>query len=128
MTTTLDDEVIALRRANADLRGRLDEALAERDEALQRETATREVLQVINSSPGNLTPVFDAILKKAHRLCGVTIGALEIWDGTRVRALAARGLPGEFEDLLRQGYEPKPNDPHWALVNGDRFVHIPELV
>jgi PAS domain S-box-containing protein len=127
MTATLDDEVAELRRTNAELQQRLNEALAERDEAVERETATAEVLGVINSSPGDLAPVFDAMLEKATRLCEAPCALLWVFGGNSFSVAATFGVPKPFADYLGQPLEIQPSIFLGAIRRGEAFVHNLDL-
>jgi GAF domain-containing protein len=108
MSATPDSTFSSPEQRIADLERQLAECKAERDAALQRETATVEVLGVINSSPGDLAPVFEAMLEKAHILCGAPLGSLMLYDGQQFRAAATRGYPREYAALVLGGYPAGP--------------------
>src|SRR5215831_4478424 len=125
--TSPEQRIADLERQLVECRAERDEALAQRDEALEQQTATAEVLQVINSSPGDLAPVFDAMLEKAHALCGAEIRSLTIYDGEKNRAVATRGLAPGLADQLRQGFQPGPAHPIRELLDGARIVQVPDV-
>ena len=108
--------------AVTDVTGRKESDYALR-EALEQQTATAEVLQVINSSPGNLTPVFEAMLEKAMRLCEANFGGLTSYDGEHFHTLALRGLGPEVADAFRDPWKAGPGSYHENLVMGEGLVH-----
>jgi GAF domain-containing protein len=126
MSVTPDSTFADPEQRIADLERQLAECQAERDQGLQRESATAEVLGVINSSPGDLATVFDTILEKAHALCGAVQGALVTFDGEWFRARATRGMPERFAEVLHHGFAPVPGSPVDPLMRGEP-VYTPDL-
>ena len=85
----------------------------ELSEALEQQTATSEVLGVISSSPGELEPVFQAMLANAVRLCDAKFGTLNLYDGEAFRAGALHNVPPAYADI-RRGMVIRP-DPRSSL-------------
>src|SRR5262249_21870521 len=103
--------------------------ITETREALEQQTATAELLGVINSSRGDLAPVFEAMLEKAIRLCGGIQGALWTLEGGRAKAAASRGNTPEFVTLLRERERAGRGPPEAVgLTMRERLLHIPDLV
>src|SRR5215469_16232961 len=128
--STLNDPkaIIAdLQSQLAEVRGTLDQRIAERDEALAREAAIADVLQVINSSPGDLAPDFDATLEKAVRLCDSAFGMMSIWDGERIQRVAWHGISAEQIEAMRQSLAPAPGTPGYRIARGENVVCIADL-
>jgi GAF domain-containing protein len=107
-TTKARTHVDRLRAANADLKKKLAEAL-------EQQTATSEVLGVISSSPGELEPVFQAMLANAARICEAKFGAMYLNEGSAFRTVAMHNAPPAFAEMRRRNPVFRPN-PRIALA------------
>ena len=123
-----DDRIGEVGNTIAALRAELAQAQAERDEALAQQAAAAEVLQVINASPGDLAPVFEAILEKALRLCEANFGTLMTWDGEHFHRGASRGIPAALLDATIYPIAPAPGGVAERLVRGEKIVSIRDIL
>ena len=96
-------------------------------EALQQHAAIAEILEVINSSPGDLAAVFDAILKKSTHLCEAAYGMLYRYDGEFFHAVALQAVPTAYAKYLREPIQPSPANALGRLLKGEALVHLPDI-
>ena len=98
----------------------------ERDEALGQLAATADVLKVISSSPGELEPVFKAMLEQATRVCDAKFGILFRYEGGLFHPVASLDLPPAFADFMdKQGaFAPQPGQLFGRLCQSKTVIHV----
>ena len=101
-------------------------------EALEQQTATAQILEVINRSPGNLAPVFEAMVERAVQLCEADEAAVRSFDGKLLHLVAAHGDPDALEKLRELGPSnlSRPGQPaglYDPFTRGEHVVHIADV-
>ena len=106
----------------------LTERTADLTEALEQQTATSEVLQVISSTPGDLQPVFATMLENAVRICDATFGNIYRWDGEALHLAATHNTsPAYAEARRRSPFRPDPKDQLGRMVATKTTTHVADL-
>ena len=123
LTTFADQAAIAIE--NVRLFKELQQRTSDLSESLEQQTATSEVLGVISSSPGELTPVFDAMLERATRICGAQFGDLFLREGEEARAVAVIGEPGYVDNWRQNPTIVLPDNPGIPI---DRVIRTAEVL
>ena len=127
LTNFAAQAVIAIENARLlkELRQRTDDL----SESLEQQTATSEVLKVISSSPGNMEPVFEAILSNALRICEAKFGHLLLYDGESFLATHLHDVPPSYREYWEQHgpIRPGPNTGLARLARTKQIAHIPDL-
>jgi len=113
---------------NTRLLNELRQRTADLSESLERQTATSEVLRVISSSPGDLQPVFEAMLANATRLCDAKFGLLTLYDGVKFRPVALYNVPPAYAETRGdEPFRPPPGSGHAEVLRTREVVHIDDL-
>ena len=101
----------------------------ERDEAVELQAASAEVLKIIGSSPGDMKPVFEAMLGRALRICDAKFGHILLYDGERFHAVHLHDVPPSYRAFWdRHGpIRPGPNTGLGRLARTREVVHIADL-
>src|SRR5262249_1351918 len=118
----LEQKLEARTRELAEARGHLSEAL-------EQQTATSEVLQVISSSPGELQPVFNAMLENATRICGAQLGNLILYENGAFRYVAMYGAPPAFAEFWRRDpiITPRPGALLDRIAKTKKAAHVVDI-
>ncbi|MGC1573241.1 MAG: GAF domain-containing protein, partial [Pseudolabrys sp.] len=101
--------------------------LNELRESLQQQTATADVLKVISSSPGNLEPVFQAILASATEICQTKFGTLNLFENNTFRNVALHNPPPQFRMRLGQILHPHPDSGLAHVARTKQIAHIEDI-
>ena len=109
---------------NTRLLNELRQRTTDLTEALEQQTATSEVLQVISSSPGDLAVVFRAMLSNAVRICEANFGVLLLYEGVEFRVAAAHNPPPAFAELRRRRPEVRSSGVLARLAATKQVLHI----
>ena len=114
--------------AEVDLKKEIAALRLELTEALERQTATSEVLQVISSSPGELEPVFQKMLENATRVCGAKFGLMHLLEGDIARRVALYNVPAAYADALgTRTFRPHPKGGAGQVISTKQVAHIADL-
>jgi len=102
--------------------------LSELRESLQQQTATADVLKVISSSPGELEPVFQAMLENATRICSARFGVLLLFEGGRMRVVGMHNAPEAFAELRRRDpYIPLEKSILGPIISTKKLAHVADI-
>src|SRR5262245_11255838 len=112
-----------------DLECRLTQAQRELSEAREQQAATSEVLQVISSSPGELQPVFQAILANATRLCEAKFGTLFLCEGDAFRVASMHNAPLAYAEARTRMpiVRARRDTALWRAANAKRAAQVPDI-
>ena len=124
VTSFAAQAVIAIE--NTRLLNELRQRTADLTESLEQQTATSKILQVISSSPGDLEPVFAAMLEKAVRICDAKFGNIYRWDNEAFTLMATHNLPSVFAEARKRSalYHPHPKSLFGRMVATRTAVHL----